>query len=284
MGVSSDLQEFVASDLSCVTCGYNLRTLSVSGECPECGTQVRETFDLEQLRLLDDWIINSERYARQMANSFMIGYLATVGVVFVGYLSYGYQLACLGACICPVFVFAYWIAGALCLPNGMTIHTVHPFWIWSMRFMPLVAIGCLMVFPIVLNRSNTQSVGFFLVFLGSAVWFASIPRVVHGFGLLAEDKEVCSLGTVCFWFFCAVVVLVGCVVTLGRRYLGRGSDEREFLYIMSVIVSMVYGIFHATLLYRWSSSISENRDLIRSNHLIGPSHRDVVRGDDVEPF
>jgi len=30
----------VASDLACEACGYNLRTLSNDGVCPECGTAV----------------------------------------------------------------------------------------------------------------------------------------------------------------------------------------------------------------------------------------------------
>ncbi len=37
----------VASDLECVSCGYNLRTLSTRGRCPECGAwvsrSIRET-------------------------------------------------------------------------------------------------------------------------------------------------------------------------------------------------------------------------------------------------
>ncbi|UCE59921.1 MAG: hypothetical protein JSU63_21055 [Phycisphaerales bacterium] len=35
----------LAIDVPCISCGYNLRTLSVSGDCPECGHTVRETLE-----------------------------------------------------------------------------------------------------------------------------------------------------------------------------------------------------------------------------------------------
>lgn len=43
----TDCEDRVASDLECVACGYNLRTLSTQGRCPECGEgvarSIRET-------------------------------------------------------------------------------------------------------------------------------------------------------------------------------------------------------------------------------------------------
>lgn len=37
------MRDHVLRDLYCVTCRYNLRTLSICGRCPECGTSVQET-------------------------------------------------------------------------------------------------------------------------------------------------------------------------------------------------------------------------------------------------
>jgi hypothetical protein len=34
----------ITEDLSCANCGYNLRTLAVSGRCPECGEPVARSF------------------------------------------------------------------------------------------------------------------------------------------------------------------------------------------------------------------------------------------------
>jgi hypothetical protein len=41
----------VASDLSCVRCGYNLRTLSESAVCPECGRAVSESLAAARVRV-----------------------------------------------------------------------------------------------------------------------------------------------------------------------------------------------------------------------------------------
>ena len=41
----------VETDLYCVTCEYNLRTLSTAGRCPECGTLVSVTRSLLSGRL-----------------------------------------------------------------------------------------------------------------------------------------------------------------------------------------------------------------------------------------
>ena len=38
-----DLRSPIATDLRCCRCGYNLRTLSTSGKCPECGASVAES-------------------------------------------------------------------------------------------------------------------------------------------------------------------------------------------------------------------------------------------------
>ena len=32
----------IEHDLSCMSCGYNLRALPPDGQCPECGTEVRD--------------------------------------------------------------------------------------------------------------------------------------------------------------------------------------------------------------------------------------------------
>ena len=37
--------ETIATDLACIKCGYNLRTMQVHGRCPECGTEVVETMN-----------------------------------------------------------------------------------------------------------------------------------------------------------------------------------------------------------------------------------------------
>ncbi len=40
----------IARDVSCLTCGYNLRSLLPDQTCPECGAAVAESLRGDQLR------------------------------------------------------------------------------------------------------------------------------------------------------------------------------------------------------------------------------------------
>jgi len=53
MRASLDERGCVAGDLSCIQCGYNLRTLHHDGKCPECGTAVERTLQGDYLRYSD---------------------------------------------------------------------------------------------------------------------------------------------------------------------------------------------------------------------------------------
>ena len=48
--------EQVATDQPCLSCGYNLRTLAVSGVCPECGLAVSETLEHALAHADLDWL------------------------------------------------------------------------------------------------------------------------------------------------------------------------------------------------------------------------------------
>ncbi|HUU98821.1 MAG TPA: hypothetical protein VM487_24075 [Phycisphaerae bacterium] len=63
----------VATDLPCVNCGYNLRTLSVEGLCPECAHPVRLSLSGQFLRFA------SPRWVRQLARGVLLLIIA-VGV------------------------------------------------------------------------------------------------------------------------------------------------------------------------------------------------------------
>src|ERR1700733_1253483 len=54
--------EWVMKDLPCRSCGYNLRTLSIDGICPECATPVRVSMRGDLLREADPiwlWWLNA---------------------------------------------------------------------------------------------------------------------------------------------------------------------------------------------------------------------------------
>src|SRR4051812_37123358 len=52
-----DASGTVVGDLACRKCGYNLRTLTINGRCPECGTSVGFSAQGDLLRFCDpDWV------------------------------------------------------------------------------------------------------------------------------------------------------------------------------------------------------------------------------------
>lgn len=69
----------VVADLPCGSCGYNLRTLSLGGVCPECARPVRRSIAACFLRSADaGWV-------RQLARGVLL-LLVAAGVFYVGYV------------------------------------------------------------------------------------------------------------------------------------------------------------------------------------------------------
>lgn len=62
--------ELVEDDISCIHCGYNLRTLRLDGVCPECGSPVSLTVRVDLLRFADPrWVENLAAGTRWILNS-----------------------------------------------------------------------------------------------------------------------------------------------------------------------------------------------------------------------
>lgn len=68
----------IADDLSCVGCGYNLRTLTSTARCPECGVPVRETV---AVGLLGFRSVGEVRWTRRSLAAWVIG----IGICLVLY-------------------------------------------------------------------------------------------------------------------------------------------------------------------------------------------------------
>lgn len=77
-------------DVSCVSCGYNLRSLDVEGQCPECGADVAHTMHGDYLRYADRaWIeqtLRGLRWAVQSRKVLLITVLSIPLLVIAGVL------------------------------------------------------------------------------------------------------------------------------------------------------------------------------------------------------
>lgn len=82
----------LAEDIACRRCSYNLRSLSLNGRCPECGTAVGRSVHGDFLRFSDpDWV-------RKLAT----GMNWVVAAIVIGLLG-GFLLGCIGAIFSRIF-------------------------------------------------------------------------------------------------------------------------------------------------------------------------------------
>jgi hypothetical protein len=97
----------LAVTIRCVKCGYNLRTLSPDGACPECGEAVARSLDGSALRFAPlPWLARVHRGARLMLLA-LLGYL-------VGFLSAMAAIAsALGGVRAEMFLLITGLAGAV---------------------------------------------------------------------------------------------------------------------------------------------------------------------------
>lgn len=74
----------IESDITCVSCGYNLRSLTAEGRCPECGAPVEASLSDEA----------QQEYGKGRQRRVQL----IVASIFNGFLLY-FSLACSGGCV-----------------------------------------------------------------------------------------------------------------------------------------------------------------------------------------
>jgi len=79
---STDGQNAITADTSCLTCGYNLRGLTKDSACPECGSPARLSVDPFFLRTAD------ARFVRTLSNGvnlirWSFGLRVVLGIIFI---------------------------------------------------------------------------------------------------------------------------------------------------------------------------------------------------------
>ncbi len=77
----------VPTDLACMGCGYNLRTLNLATACPECGRAVGDSAATRLVRSDPGWLEQVHRAARTLAWTPLIGAAAVVLAITVDALA-----------------------------------------------------------------------------------------------------------------------------------------------------------------------------------------------------
>ncbi len=88
--VSNDnANALVNADIPCLTCEYNLRSLSTQGRCPECGQPVSDTLDHRQLLGQAATLNELVGFATSMTTSLIVVSLALVGKLVLSQIPFG---------------------------------------------------------------------------------------------------------------------------------------------------------------------------------------------------
>ena len=108
VGVPLDEAGRVAADAQCRPCGYNLRGLDPSQDCPECGEPIRESLRSDLLRYAaPDWLRRLRRGGNWLIAAVVLGF-------FGGCLSFNGDLLASGAAGgWQLIVASLWLYGVL---------------------------------------------------------------------------------------------------------------------------------------------------------------------------
>lgn len=83
--VNLDANGMVADDISCRHCGYNLKSLSPTGRCPECGTAVGRSLRGDLLQYSDpQWVDKLASGMNWIVASIIVGFFSGIILAIVG--------------------------------------------------------------------------------------------------------------------------------------------------------------------------------------------------------
>ena len=212
----------VADDVHCRNCGYNLRTLSAAGRCPECGEPVAVSIRREWLREADPKWLSMVRMGLAMS---AVGCLAIAAVSI--------DIAAPWRALLPqskVFYISLvlvaagaWAMGAS--ETGESVTVAYRRRRSGMRWFFIVALGIRLFLWVVIWAGN---LGLPRNFFGFAGWVAVICRaagitlqvqVVGGLAKRVPDKALAKWARVVCWSVPATLLLdapLGAVALFAR--------------------------------------------------------------------
>jgi len=211
--------ECIPSDLPCLFCGYNLRTLVVSAKCPECGKPVSETLK-DTLQLADPtWL---KRVRRD------VSLLILMPVLFLITVTQPYDFW-------PISWWRWWWGTHLATAFlGPMIWAVHVAVVWHFaqwrqsgkpcgtRYTILLPLVCTAVFfPVLLDYVfETNGLLSELTLTACAATYPALPIIVGGRARALANRAsrpgVARYATTSIWIGRATLATMLTAVVLGR--------------------------------------------------------------------
>lgn len=234
-------------DLMCVDCGYNLRTLTLSAHCPECGDAVMAT--------LGAWRgppapVETVRSMIQQATALIWTPVAAFFAVIVG--------GCLGGPGLAVFVVVMATFIHVGCSGSITASATKILKIRENRFFGLTALG-LLVLGLVPSLVIGRFASAFWMLPAMITWSSlSGTRAASRLAGAAGPEELATFGGAVFQLTAAVLAISAIVFFhMLLDAMGILTFDNEgvmigviLLSIASVIVLIVWMVFHMILMVR----------------------------------
>lgn len=269
----------IENDVQCVKCGYNLRTLSMLGRCPECGTPVGLSLHGNLLRYADpQWV---ETLARGI-NLILWGILAAICGGIIGAIVakdnpiVGQMIGLLGS---GVGLAGAWLITTpdpsglgeeqyatprkvtrVCLLLGLMYNLAE----MGLQGQMLSGGGFYMLVLVAIAAGLAQAVGT----IAELLYFSKLAMRV-------PDPQMASRARAIMWGYgmpIALLAVVGGIIYLSMPQLGRGSPGSAggpliaFGCVggLAALVMLVFGIMYLILLFRMNRVLRDQAALARS--------------------
>jgi len=265
---SSSPPTHIAIDLPCVGCGYNLRTLSVTGLCPECARAVADSLPPVQLVLDSTKCTNLKRRAAGLAWIPLLTVILIPSGIFLGGLGFSIP----GAMLCViVLVFTPIILLSFSVAFAMEARAVTGTSGKRARRGPLVVVFALLLVTFALTKIIFGVVITAMVLAPIALhfWTAWHARRLAAYGGNKSIEQYARVTLVGFRLLGGVVAAVGITLSILHRVFGAAGGSRMpgggamgVLLLSLVGAYVLLMLLHASLMfrvYRWLRRMMPDR-------------------------
>ncbi len=287
-------EEVIDANTPCVSCGYNLRGLSVEGTCPECGASVACSIRGDLLRFSHPrWV---GRLGTGAALLFYANLLAIAAVIVDAVISGVVQLqqsslawvydavfAVLGLTLISMLFAGVWV---LASPDPRESPRTRGRWVRLACREGIVALVVgvpllcvpLSVFP---DLRLVLSVGFLVAFLG---WNAAVFLHIGRLADRVPSRSVVRLSRICLWLLLADAALyavklvlellgpqIGPSATSSQPGTQGSAEDLTLSHILGCyegllfLISIGFGILTLVLCWRCRRTFREAADEARRN-------------------
>lgn len=247
----ADKANRIIGDFACLRCGYNLRTMSLQGRCPECDLPVERSAGGNLLRCCDPaWLRRMARGAAWLAPGIGLEAIATLLGLAVAYHGWIGRIV---VSLQSAFRSPAQVVGSATGPLDLSLAALTPLVLGAITLVGLLEITSRE--PAQPRRGPIGIRAFICsAYVAQCILSAAATSLVFASGF-REDPPPIAFDLQAISSVLAAVALSAILVRgrgLAQRIPDRRLDRRTFLLLVFVIVLAVL-VFSIWLLTRWSA-------------------------------